>query len=205
MAVAGAVPPAPFLVVPARDFRTAKSRLAPVLGPVARAALARELLAHVLATARRAAEPLRVVVATDTPEVAAFAAAAGASALLDPPGGTLTTVVRAALDRLATDAPRVVCMADLPWLTPDDLAAALALAHAGRVALAPDHAGVATNLLALPAGRALRTAFGLPGSLARHLAAVPEGAALVQTPGLARDLDTPEDWARWAPGALPVG
>ena len=65
------------------------------------------------------------------------------------------------------------------------------------VAIAPDKTGRGTNALALRPPDALRFSFGID-SFAKHRAAA--GAlpfVVVDRPGLAFDLDTPEDLARW--------
>ncbi len=63
------------VVVPVKAFSHAKMRLAPVLGPEQRAALARKMAEHVLA----AAAPLAVVVVCDDEEVAIWATKSGST------------------------------------------------------------------------------------------------------------------------------
>lgn len=184
-------------IVPARNLRTAKTRLAPVLAPADRERVARRMLEHVVGTLRASVGVAGVVVATDAPAVAELAVSLGASALLDPPVSSLTLAVRAALSRLTPEVPRLVCMADLPWLTEADVEGVFAITGRGRVALAPDHQESGTSVLALPAHVELTTWFGLPGSLARHRAAAPVPVEEWRSPGTARDLDTPDDWNRW--------
>lgn len=189
-------------IVPARDVRSAKTRLAPVLSPDARERLARRMLTHVVATLRASPGIGGVVVATDAPAMAELATSLGASALLDPPVSSLTLAVRAALSRLTPEVPRVVCMADLPWLTEADVGGVLAIATRGHVALAPDHQEAGTSVLALPTHAEMLTWFGVPGSLALHRAAAPAPVEEWRSLGTARDLDTPDDWARWGLAAV---
>ena len=69
----------------------------------------------------------------------------------------------------------------------------------GGVAIAPDRAGTGTNGLALRPPDAIPMRFGV-GSLAAHVAEAEAAAvpiAEVHRPGLAFDLDTPADLARW--------
>jgi 2-phospho-L-lactate guanylyltransferase (CobY/MobA/RfbA family) len=67
------------------------------------------------------------------------------------------------------------------------------------VAIAPDRAGTGTNGLALRPPDALGFAFGTDSLAAHREAAGDAGVALVEVhrPGLAFDLDTPADLARW--------
>jgi 2-phospho-L-lactate guanylyltransferase len=68
------------VVIPVKAFSNAKMRLASVLGPEERAALAREMAEHVI----KASRPLPVIVVCDNLEVAAWAENLGARALLAP-------------------------------------------------------------------------------------------------------------------------
>jgi 2-phospho-L-lactate guanylyltransferase len=92
----------------------------------------------------------------------------------------------------------LVLVADLPRIGPEDLRALAAAAPAGRgAALAPSRDGTGTNALLVCPPAGLEPALG-PGSLARHLAgaqATGLQTALVPRPGLALDVDTPEDLA----------
>src|ERR1039457_4037734 len=99
------------VVVPVKAFSHAKMRLAPVLGPEQRAALARKMAEHVL----RVAAPLPVVVVCDDEEVAAWARSQGARPLLQP-GLGLNGAVNAATTQLAAEGYRrlVVAHSDLP-------------------------------------------------------------------------------------------
>jgi 2-phospho-L-lactate guanylyltransferase len=89
---------------------------------------------------------------------------------------------------------------DLPNLAPEDIDALVAALPTPRgVAIAPDRAGTGTNGLAQSPPDAIGFAFGA-GSLARHRAAADEAGVpvrVVERPGLAFDVDTPADLARW--------
>lgn len=180
-------------VVPQKTFDHAKSRLAPVLAPPARRALARALFEHVLDVLARS--PVRgSLVVTDGEDVAALAAARGARALIAP--GPLGRAVDAALGSLGRTRALVV-MADLPLLAPADVSVACTLLAAHDVVLVPDHRGAGTGALGLRRPGVLPSCFGHPDSFARHLGAA-RGlrVAVHHSPGLAFDLDEPEDlWA----------
>ena len=94
--------------------------------------------------------------------------------------------------------------ADLPLLDARDIQALLDDADSAGAAIAPDRACTGTNALAL---RQIEHGF-VPqfgkGSFTRHCALLP-GAAVVRRPGLALDIDTPDDFDFAASvGALPI-
>ena len=86
--------------------------------------------------------------------------------------------------------------ADLPALSPSELAAALRSAAAGdspvRASFVPDAAGVGTTMYAVPPGGEFRPLFG-GASRARHAAAGAVELAFGDMTGLRRDVDTPDD------------
>lgn len=86
--------------------------------------------------------------------------------------------------------PILVVHADLPLLSPDDIAALLWAAEAAGIAIAPDLHGEGTNAVALADARPFCFAFG-PGSCRAHC--VDAGCAIVRRPGLSFDIDTPSD------------
>jgi 2-phospho-L-lactate guanylyltransferase len=175
--------------VPVKAFSHAKMRLAPVLGPEQRAALAQKMAEHVLA----AAVPLPVVVVCDNEEVATWALSRGARPLLEP-GIGLNGAVNAAAAQLCAEGygRLVVAHADLP------LASNIPrLAEVQGIALVPDRHEEGTNVISLPAGCGFRFAYG-PGSFSRHQEeAVRTGLPwrVIHDPGLAWDVDFPSDMA----------
>ena len=86
--------------------------------------------------------------------------------------------------------------ADLPALSPSELAAALRSAATGdspvRASFVPDAAGVGTTMYAVPPGGEFRPLFG-GASRARHAAAGAVELAFGDMTGLRRDVDTPDD------------
>jgi 2-phospho-L-lactate guanylyltransferase len=84
--------------------------------------------------------------------------------------------------------------ADLPAVSPAELAAALSAAGAspGPAAFVADAAGVGTTLYAVPPGGEFRPLFG-GASRARHAAAGGIELDLGAFTGLRRDVDTPDD------------
>lgn len=83
--------------------------------------------------------------------------------------------------------------ADLPAVSPAELAAALRAAGAGPgAAFVPDAAGIGTTLYAVPPGGPFSPLFG-GASRARHAAAGATELELDVMTGLRRDVDTPDD------------
>lgn len=188
------------VLVPAKGFSRAKSRLGAALEGDARARLAADLLTHALTTVRAADTELELLVVTDGDDAAALAEGLGARVVRDA-GGSLTHAVAAGL----ADAPRtqatMVMMADLPELSVDDVLAVLgALAHAD-VVLAPDLERIGTSALATRPGIELPVEFGSGDSFARYQAWARTRdlrVAFVERAGLSRDLDDPEALSRAA-------
>ena len=116
-------------------------------------------------------------------------------------GGGLNTV----LGDLARTAPErlVILHADLPALQAEDVTALVAAAGEDS-ALSPDMRGIGTNAIALRNARGFAFAFGA-NSFQHHCAALP-GSRIVRRPGLALDIDLPEDVAEAIRmGYLPPG
>jgi len=177
------------VLVPVKGFATAKARLAPVLGPDDRRALARQLAEVVLA----AAAPLPVLVVCDDAEVASWATACGARVLRVEPRG-LDAAVTEGVAALAGEGVErvVVAHADLPRAAG---LADLAGAPGDGVTLVPDRAEDGTNVAVVPAAAGFRFAYG-PGSFGRHVAEARRlglGPRVVRRDELAWDVDVPAD------------
>jgi 2-phospho-L-lactate guanylyltransferase len=187
------------IIVPHRGLEAAKTRLAPVLDPAEREALARTLLARVLGVARAASDD--VVVISPSEALRPIVEDGGARLAVQHGLGLNAGLEQARAEALADGAPALLVLhGDLPNLSLADVEAlAAAIPAAGGVAIAPDRAGTGTNGLAQAPADAIAFAFG-SGSFARHGAAAAAGGlavAVVERPGLAFDLDTPADLARW--------
>lgn len=169
--------------VPIKPFGVAKRRLGPAVDAATRSRLGRAVAANTLTMV--AASGAIPVVVTGDDGVAEWARAGGFGVLIEPPGEGLDGAAAAVT---AGSGSWAVVHADLPLMTVADLAAAWRAAD--PAVLAPSVDG-GTNLIA--GSGPMRFAYG-PGSFHRHLAARP-GASVVTRPGLALDLDTPEDLA----------
>jgi 2-phospho-L-lactate guanylyltransferase len=187
------------IIVPHRGVASAKTRLASVLDAGERMALAERLLQRVLAAARGAVED--VVVISPAADLQRIVAEAGARLVVQR-GMGLNQGLDQAREEAAADGAQLlgVLHGDLPNLAPEDVAALMSAAErAPALAIAPDRAGSGTNGLALSPPGIIGFAFGV-GSFAKHRdAALAAGVepAVVDRPGLAFDLDTPQDLARW--------
>jgi 2-phospho-L-lactate/phosphoenolpyruvate guanylyltransferase len=204
-------------VVPVKGLAAAKRRLAPLLTPAERGALAAALLADVLAALQDSPAIERVLVVSPDPEALALAEAWGARPVAEPLGPAAggprpageETGLNLALDHGAMVAAAggaaalLTLPADLPLVTPADVAAVgAALPPAPSVVLAPTTDGGTGALLRQPP-LAIPARFGA-ASLRAHLqAAASQGAAvrLVWRRNLSLDVDRPADLERLA--ALP--
>jgi len=195
------------LVVPVKPVEEAKSRLAAVLSPPARADLARRLCGHTLATVEEWDQATwRLVVSRDTRLLTA-AEGRGWVAVREQMAdlnGALTQAGMAA-KRLGADA-LLILPVDLPLLTTGDLDALVTLAtdNPGMV-IAPCRRGTGTNALLLRPPDVISLAFG-SDSFATHRRLAAQCNVTVRicrTPALALDLDTPEDWQAYRAASGP--
>jgi 2-phospho-L-lactate/phosphoenolpyruvate guanylyltransferase len=187
------------IIVPHRGLAAAKTRLAPVLDDAEREGLAKRLVERVLAVAHAACGD--VVVISPSEALGPLVAAAGARLVHQRGMGLNAGLDQARREALAEGIDTLLVLhGDLPNLATDDVAALLeAIPQPTGVAIAPDRAGGGTNALALRPPDAIAFRFGI-GSLATHRAEAEQaGVPLVEVhrPGLAFDLDTPADLARW--------
>jgi 2-phospho-L-lactate/phosphoenolpyruvate guanylyltransferase len=187
------------LIVPHRGLRVSKTRLAPVLDETERVELARKLLTHVLSVALEACQD--VVVITPAASLEPIVTAAGARLVVQRGMGLNQGLDQAREEAQADGVDTLAVLhGDLPNLTAADVVALIsAVPVPAGVAIAPDRASAGTNGLALRPPGAIAFQFG-PGSFAAHRSAAEAAGlpvAIVERPGLAFDLDTPEDLARW--------
>ena len=188
------------IIVPHRGLEHAKTRLAAVLDSAQRADLAERLLRHVLEVAVEAGPD--VVVISPDPGLEDVVVSSGARLSVQR-GLGLNAGLAQARDEAMTDGVTLVAVlhGDLPALTSPDVTALLAAAtgDGALVAIAPDAAETGTNGLALAPPDVIGFHFGA-GSLEAHRRAAKRAGAwttLVRRPGLAFDIDTPDDLAAW--------
>lgn len=184
------------IAVPMRPLAEAKSRLGAALVPADRAALAKGMFQHVLKAAQDFA-PTYVI--SRDPALLALATQPVREA-----GRGLNAALEQVADQLGGTEPLLALSADLPLLCGDDLRAMAALLAQADVVAAPDRAGTGTNALLLARPGLIPYAFGEDSLAAHRAAAQARGLrfALCQRPGLASDIDRPEDLALLPPGLL---
>ena len=177
------------VLIPVKDFRQAKARLANVLAPQHRLRLARWTADQVVA----AATPLPVFIACDDRDVADWAEAHGATVLWRP-GRGLNAAVHDGIATLAASGIEhvIVAHSDLP--TPAPLAN---LVLSGGIVLVPDLRDDGTNVIAIPSRIGFQPAYGSQ-SFRRHLAQAISLGCPVRVHRdirLALDIDTAPDLA----------
>lgn len=189
-------------VVPVKSMAQAKQRLAGVLAPHERPALARAMLQDVLAALTASACLAGTLVVTNDAAAIAIARGAGADVLPDAPDAGLVPALEHAAHVLAQRGREgmLIVPADVPLITPQDIAL-IAERHRGHA-----NAGAAvtlvyashdggTNALACSPPDALPLRYGpdsfrLHVQAARALALTPD---VLHMPRFGRDIDGPAD------------
>lgn len=169
------------VVVPLKPVDERKSRLAPRCDSHERKRIADEMAMHVLATIEKLPAAQAILLSTERPDW-------WTGEWRDDRGLELNAAIDAARRALSSETFAVL-HADLPRLTAADCTDLLAVAATEGLAIAPDRHGIGTNAIAIADRRPFRFAFG-KNSLALHRA---QGGAVVHRPGLALDIDTPDD------------
>ena len=192
-----------WVVVPIKDFDSAKERLRPAMGARSRRALARN---NARLAVRAAAAGDHVLVVAGSEEVAETAAVWGADVLLEPREEGQNVAARRGIDRAKRGGADAVLLlsSDLPLVTEEAvrelLHAAARLASPVAVA-APAIGRGGTNALYLRPPDAIGLHFG-DESMAQFRADAEErGVRFVvfQSDAMALDLDEPADLARISP------
>ena len=193
-------------IIPVKPLGAGKSRLAAVLGVEQRAALNKHLFGRVLNATLGVFKPERIAVVTADPLLLPLMRGQGVHALEDQGGGlnaALGLGCRYAADRGARAI--TVLPSDLPNVTGDDVRALItALGSRPGCVIAPDQQEQGTNALALAPPEPDFFRFGLDSFQAHLAAAKARGMKMriLRRPGLAHDLDTPDEYRRYAKAQL---
>lgn len=186
-------------VVPVKDLRNAKQRLAGVLGADERQELFRAMLEDVLTTLAASAGLAGILVVTRDPEVRRLAERYGARVLIEQANRGHTAASTLGAQTLAAEGVGMVQLpADIPLVTPADIDAVLQAHRAApAVTIAPSRDERGSNAVACSPADALPLRFGDDSfyphlERTRGLGIEPE---IVRRPGLALDVDTPADLA----------
>jgi 2-phospho-L-lactate guanylyltransferase len=184
------------LAVPVKRLERSKSRLAPLLSPAERAVLTLAMLEDVL-DAGLAQLDWEVWVVSGSEAALEVAARRGARPVTEE-GQSLLQAVRQTEARVTGRREALaVVLGDLPLLTADALARALATP--GAVVASPAASDGGTNLLLRRPASVIPARFG-PASFAKHRWAARRGRvgfAAADLPELAFDLDRPSDVIRF--------
>jgi 2-phospho-L-lactate guanylyltransferase len=185
-----------FVVMAVRPVDEGKSRLADVLDAHERKKLNIRMFRHVFEVVRKVVTADRIVVVSRSNSLLDEVRAAGGTGHQES-GRELNAALvegsRVAVDLGATEL--LTLNSDLPFLEADDIRALLAAE--GDAVIATDRARIGTNALLIRRPFAMPYRYG-GESLAAHKAAAAEAGltiAVVERPGLARDIDTPDDLA----------
>jgi 2-phospho-L-lactate/phosphoenolpyruvate guanylyltransferase len=185
-------------VVPVKERASAKERLAPMLRPETRQTLALAMLEDVLATVTATPRIAGLVVVTVDAEARQLAASYGGRVLEMGARDGHTGAVAAAARLLAAEGHKgmLTLPGDIPLVTPREIASLLA-AHppAPSFTIVPSHDERGSNAIACSPPNAVPLRFG-EDSFYPHLRAA-EACGIrpnvVHLPGIALDIDNPED------------
>jgi 2-phospho-L-lactate guanylyltransferase len=180
------------VLIPLKRLDSAKTRLAEALAPDERAALMHDLLGHVLATVKEAAVGPVTIVSSEPLSL-------DGAACFDDGGLPWNEALAAAMEAVVTERVAAIIAADLPLVTAEEICKFVAATPARGVAIGRARDG-GTNAVSMRPPGAYPTCFGMPDSAAVHERTVWLAGGSVFTldlPGLAFDLDTPEDLAAW--------
>lgn len=199
-----------FAILPVKAPHRAKQRLASLLSPQERAALARAMYEEVITALAKARGIDHLLVVTSDPFTADHASNLGAIILEESRQFSHSQSADAAARRaMALGATTALSLPiDIPLVTPGEIENLIASPLAG-VRIVPDQAGTGTNALVRTPPNAIDSCFG-PDSFEAHLRQARElhlPVQIVRPPGVVFDIDTPEDVAEYvtrAPQSRPA-
>jgi 2-phospho-L-lactate guanylyltransferase len=188
-------------IVPVKPFKQAKSRLASLLSPDEREKLSRDFLTHTLDVLSQVGQLSRTLVISRDSAVLSLARKHNAHTITES-GSDLNAALTLATDIAISFGAHAVLIipSDLPLLTAPEIVRLIELGGQADhmfMAIAPDRREAGTNGLFLRPPRLIPFAFG-EDSFSKHVFRARWRHAEVeifQSPGLALDVDTPEDLA----------
>lgn len=185
-------------IVPAKDIKDAKQRLAGVLTAHERTALFRAMLHDVLSALSAATGLSGIMVVTRDPEVIEVAGRYGARVLVERANQGQTAAVSAGARTLAAEgaAGMMAVPADVPLISATDVEQLLR-AHGATpaVSIAPARDRLGSNAVICSPPQLLRLRFG-DNSFYPHLASARRRGiepTVVDSPAFALDIDRPDD------------
>lgn len=184
------------ILVPVKNLADAKQRLSPVLSPEQRVALARAMCEDVLqALAHWQSRPAVAVVTNDS-FARDLAARFNFDVVSDDNSGETNAIEMATTVCRGRGAKNtLVVPADIPLIEGAELQMIVDRAPAGGAVLVPDAAGRGTNAAWRSPGDLFPLRFGNDSFLPHLAAAKATGlpCVVLELPGIARDVDRPED------------
>ena len=187
-------------VVPVKERERAKERLAPLLSPDLRRALVLAMLEDVLSALASASGVGGIVVVTLDPQARRLAAEFGARIVEDGARDGHTGAVTAAARLLAAEgrAGMLTLPGDIPLATADEIDQ-LVTAHrpAPSFTITPSHDEGGSNAILLSPPDVVPLRFGVDSFFPHLRAAEAQGIhpTVLRLPGIALDIDNPEDIA----------
>lgn len=188
-------------VVPVKETKAAKQRLAGLLDGATRQELALAMLEDVLAALSATSLLTGVTVVTIDPAAKLLAKQYGASVSADGACDGHTGAVMAAAERLAASGVAMLTLpGDVPLVQPADIASLIQNHHAGhRFTIVPARDELGSNAVLCSPATCVPLRFG-ENSYFPHLAAARARGiepAIVALPRIALDIDTPGDLAEF--------
>jgi 2-phospho-L-lactate/phosphoenolpyruvate guanylyltransferase len=185
------------ILVPVKNLSTAKQRLSAVLSPEERFALARAMCEDVLETLANWPGRPAVGVVTSDPFARELAARFGFDVIADDDNSGETSAIEmaTAVCRERGAGYTLVVPADIPLIESAELDAIAAAAPAAGALLVTDAAGRGTNAAWRAPADLFPLRFGNDSFLPHLAAAKARGlpCVVLELPGIARDIDRPED------------
>jgi len=185
------------ILVPVKDTSSAKQRLAPVLDQPARTQLAQAMLQDVLSALHAWKKEAGVAVVTSDAFATTLAREYGFEIIADPdnPGetGAIEMATRVCVDRGAKET--LVIPADIPLIQSWELEEIFKRAPEQGTLLVPAGDGRGTNAVLRRPANLFPLRFGNDSFKPHHAAAQAKGkpCVVVKLPGIAVDVDNPED------------
>jgi len=185
------------ILVPVKNLAHAKQRLAPILSPEERLALAHAMCEDVLQALARWQNRPAVAVITSDPFARDLAARFDFDVVADDQNAGETSAIEmaTAVCRGRGAGSTLVVPADIPLIEGAELQKIADSAPAGGAVLVPDAAGRGTNAAWRSPGDLFPLRFGNDSFLPHLAAAKATGlpCVVLELPGIARDVDRPED------------
>ena len=187
-------------LVPMKSLTEAKHRLSGIFNLSERRDLSLAMLSDVLTTLKQISHLASTAVITHDPLVLDLAHSWNTRVLKESKTGVNAAVTEAAkILSLESCTTMLVVPGDVPLATPEEFSALLEVQNPGAtISIATDHRGTGTNALACSPPTVIAPCFG-QRSLVRHQEAarnVGTVATVLELPGLALDIDIPDDIAR---------